>query len=195
MVRQMPAPVRIIDIGGTVRFWETMGWTGLERARIVVVNLTTQTSQYSNIEAIVGDACDLRTVGSDEFDIAFSNSVIEHVGGPSEQQRMANEVRRVAPTYWVQTPNFWFPIEPHFLIPGWQWLPESVRVAILQRHSVGWNGRCPERERALAVVRHAQLLSRRQLRMLFPDARLVPERICGLVKSWTAIRTAAPPPG
>ena len=52
---------------------------------------------------------------------------------------MAAEVRRVAPAYWVQTPNFWFPMEPHFLVPGWQWLPERTRISILQRRpSARW---------------------------------------------------------
>ena len=42
-------------------------------------------------------------------------------------------MRRIASAYWVQTPNFWFPIEPHFLMPGWQWMPRAVRTELLHR--------------------------------------------------------------
>ena len=187
MVRAGPSPVRIIDIGGTVSFWELMGWAGREDIRVHIVNLEGQGNAYPNMTVAVGDACDLKDVPDQSFDIAFSNSVIEHVGTMAEKRRMADEVRRVARSYWVQTPNYWFPIEPHFLFPGWQWLPEGVRVGILRRRNVGWNARTPEYEKALQVVRHAQLLSRRDMRALFPEARLVPERFLGLVKSWTAV--------
>ena len=69
------------------------------------------------------DATNLHEFGDASFDIAFSNSVIEHLSTFENQARMAAEVRRVARAYWVQTPNFWFPIEPHFLVPAWHWLP------------------------------------------------------------------------
>ena len=53
---------------------------------------------------------------------------------------MAAEVRRLAPVYWVQTPNFWFPMEPHFLTPAWHWLPVDLRVAMLRRRALGLAG-------------------------------------------------------
>lgn len=172
-------------------FWELMGWTGRDDVRVHIVNLEGQPCAYPNMTVAVGDACNLKDIPDQSYDIAFSNSVIEHVGGMPEKRRMAAEVRRVARSYWVQTPNYWFPIEPHFLFPGWQWLPEGVRVKILQRRNVGWNARTPEYTKALEVVRHAQLLSKRDMRELFPEARLIPERFCGLVKSWTAVGAPA----
>ena len=101
---------------------------------------------------------------------------------------MAAEIERVARSYWVQTPNFWFPVEPHDLTPGWQWLPTSLRIAILMRRPVGQMGRCPDRRFAERIVRETRLLSRRGMASLFPDAAIVPERFGGLVKSWTAVR-------
>ena len=83
---------------------------------------------------------------------------------------MAGEVRRVATAYWVQTPNFWFPVEPHFLVPAWHWLPERTRVAILQRRGVGWAGRCPDPEYARADRPGAPADAPRELARLFPDA-------------------------
>lgn len=182
----LPRPLRIIDIGGTPGYWVERGCGDQDGLEITLVNLDPHEQQHENITPTIGDATALdHAAGS--FDIAFSNSVIEHLYTRDNQQRMADEIRRVAARYWVQTPNFWFPMEPHFFIPGWQWLPERARVEVLLRRGVDW--RHPEtREEAEEFVREVQLLSRRELQALFPDAQLVPERFGGLVKSWTAVR-------
>ena len=103
---------------------------------------------------------------------------------------MAAEIRRVASdAYSVQTPNFWFPIEPHFLVPAWHWLPERARVAILRRRGVGWAGRCPDAAFARRIVDEHRLMRRGELARLFPDAEIVGEPFGGLIKSWTAVGT------
>ena len=151
------------------------------------MNLEAQEQKHANIVPTVGDATDLHEHADDSFDIAFSNSVIEHLFTFDNQARMAAEVRRVGIACWVQTPNYWFPIEPHFLAPGWHWMPESARVAILRRRGVGWAGRCPDPEFARRIVREIRLMRRGELAALFPGAAVVGERFGGLVKSWTVI--------
>jgi methyltransferase family protein len=187
LVADLPRPLRIIDIGGTTKFWEQRGWAGRSDVSITLVNLEAEARRHDNIHPTQGDATDLADHADASYDVAFSNSVIEHLFTLEAQQRMANEVRRVATAYWVQTPNFWFPIEPHFLVPAWHWLPETTRVAILQRRGVGWAGRCPDREHARAVVREHRLMRRAELARLFPDAVIVGERFAGVTKSWTAL--------
>ena len=187
LVSALPRPIRIIDIGGTTRYWEQRGWAGRSDVTITLVNLEAEAARYENILPTAGDATDLAEHGDQSFDVAFSNSVIEHLFTLEAQQRMADEVRRVAAAYWVQTPNFWFPIEPHFLVPAWHWLPEETRVSILRRRGVGWAGRCPDEDRARAVVQEHRLMRRDELARLFPDAVIVGERFAGLTKSWTAI--------
>jgi hypothetical protein len=187
LVASLPRPLRIIDVGGTTRYWEQRGWAGRDDVSITLVNLEAEPQRYENIVPTKGDATNLAEHADDAFDIAFSNSVIEHLFTLDAQQRMAAEIRRVAPAYWVQTPNFWFPIEPHFLVPAWHWLPEETRVAILRRRGVGWAGRCPDEAHARAVVQEHRLMRRDELARLFPDAVIVGERLAGLTKSWTAI--------
>jgi hypothetical protein len=122
------------------------------------------------------------------FDIVFSNSVIEHLRTLEAQAAMASEVRRLADHHWVQTPNFWFPIEPHFLTPAWHWMPVSLRIALLRRRRWGWRGPCPDPQEARQLVEEIRLLRKRELQALFPDSRLVEERFLGLIKSFVAVR-------
>lgn len=184
--------MRILDVGGTNSFWEQRGWTMRTDVRIVVANLAKQPRRHENVETRWADATDLAAFQDGSVDLVFSNSVIEHLGTYAAQQAMAHEVRKTAAHYWVQTPNYWFPIEPHFLTPGWQWLPEALRIGMLRRRRWGWRGPYPEVEEARRAVREIRLLRRRELERLFPDAITVKERLGPLVKSFIAVRTSLP---
>jgi len=183
--RALPRPLRIIDLGGTAEFWRQRGWADRDGVRITLVNLQTETTDLPhNVRAIQGDVTNLRHLPNDAFDVAFSNSVIEHLFTWEGQQRMAAEIKRLAPAYWIQTPNFWFPMEPHFLVPGWQWLPIAARVAVLRCVRCGSRGPCGSKREASQAVREIRLLRKRELRTLFPVATIEPERFGGIVKSW-----------
>ena len=103
----------------------------------------------------------------DAFDVAFSNAVVEHVGGREEQRRFLGELCRVAPRVFVSTPNRWFPVETHTLVPLVHWLPRAATdraMRALRRES--WNG--------------VELLGKHELLALFPpraNARVVESRI------------------
>ena len=129
LIERLPAPVTILDVGGTTRFWEQRRWAGREDIQITLVNLEAEPRRHPNIHPTAGDATDLSRYADDSFDIAFSNSVIEHLTTFENQSRMAAEMRRVGRTHWVQTPNFLFTIVPHFLLPDWHWLSDEALVA------------------------------------------------------------------
>jgi hypothetical protein len=188
IAKKQTRPVRILDIGGTNSFWEHRGWTKRADVEIVLVNLEAEARTHANIEPRAGDATDLSDLPNWSFDIVFSNSVIEHLQTYGRQAAMASEVSRLAPLYWVQTPNFWFPVEPHFLTPAWHWLPVSLRVAMLRRRRWGWRGPCPNPADAQAYVREIRLMRGRELKRMFPDATLTHERIGPFVKSFVAVR-------
>ena len=109
------------------------------------------------------------------FDVVYCNSLIEHVG-PADRARVANEIRRVAARYFVQTPNRWFPIEPHVLLPLFQFLPRALKRRAWR---VGAS-RGPFEE--------IHLLTAAELKGLFPDAEIVRERLGPLTKSLMAVR-------
>jgi hypothetical protein len=183
---RFPRPLRIIDFGGTNSFWELCGWAGVPDVHITAVNIAPDAKVHENIDPVEGDATDLSAHADGSFDIAFSHSVIEHLFTWESQVRMAREMMRVGRAYFCQTPNYWFPMEPHFHVPGWQWLPVPVRVAILRRRDCGFRRRTPDRDAALRSVSEIRLLSRRELRRLFPGCSFHAERYAGLVKSWSA---------
>ena len=187
LAARLQRPLRVLDVGGTTAFWENRGWHQRTDVEILTLNLTAEQQRHANIKPLIGDATSLSQFDDRTMDIVFSNSVIEHLFTFENQRRMASEVRRVGKAFWVQTPNFWFPVEPHFHFIGWQWLPVTVRVAILQRRACGWRGPCVDPIRAQQLVEEIRLLTRTDLQVLFPNATVVAERFCGFVKSWTAI--------
>jgi hypothetical protein len=184
LLHDLPRPVRIIDIGGTTDFWNSCGVPPDEKLEITIVNLEGKVQPGSDFAVRAGNACNLESIGDNEFDVAFSNSVIEHVGDIEDQGAMAREVLRVAPLYYVQTPNYYFPIEPHFLFPAFQWLPISVRVFLIRHFQLGYMKKKHTPEMAKETIAHTQLLSRRQLTHLFPNGHIAAERLFGLAKSY-----------
>ncbi len=71
------------------------------------------------------------------FDLGFSNAVVEHVAGGREGQRaFVHELCRVASRVFVTTPNRWFPLEVHTLLPFVHWLPPGPRSRVLRFEDV-----------------------------------------------------------
>ena len=68
----------------------------------------------------------------EEFDILFSNAVIEHVGDRADQKFFLKECCRVAKQVFVTTPNRYFPIEMHTFIPLLHWLPRGIFQKIVK---------------------------------------------------------------
>src|SRR5690606_8045388 len=78
LIAPLPRPVRIIDFGGTHEFWKQRGCAGREDLQILTVNLSAEPKQSPNIDSMKGDATNLPEIETGAFDVAFSNSVIEH---------------------------------------------------------------------------------------------------------------------
>ena len=187
------AETRILDVGGTPANWLLAD----VRPHVTLLNMPRgQERGQAGFTFLSGDGCRL-PFRDQSFEIVFSNSVIEHVGARSEQQRFAEEVRRVGVRYWVQTPNRWFPVEPHLLTPCVHWLPRSWQRAMVSRWTFwDWIER-PSSDRREYYIRHyledVRLLSARELAALFPDAEIRRERKFGLTKSLIAVSRGAAP--
>jgi 2-polyprenyl-3-methyl-5-hydroxy-6-metoxy-1,4-benzoquinol methylase len=138
----------------------------------------------ANFTSVAGDAADLSRYAAASFDVVLSNSVIEHVETYERQAAMASEVQRVGRRFFVQTPNRWFPLEPHFLFPFFQFLPLEMRVLLLGRFDLGWHKRVRDKRAARAEVLSIRLMSGAELRRLFPGATMYRERFLGVTKSF-----------
>ncbi len=181
---------RIIDIGGREEYWRPiLPALDAAKARVTVVNLEkTQPKSGPLFDFAYGDACNLAAYADGSFDLAHSNSLIEHVGQWRQMQACAAEIRRVATEYYVQTPYLWFPVEPHFRTPFFAWLPEQTRARLLMRFDLGYIGKAATLDQAMADVQSINLLDLAQMKALFPDASIRFERAAGLPKSMIATR-------
>jgi hypothetical protein len=186
-IREFPDidQMRVLDLGGTPASW-TMA--PVKPAAVTTVNLAAVEPDDPTVTSIQGNACDLPVaLRAERFDLVYSNSVLEHVGGHVPRQRLADNVHAMADRHWVQTPYRYFPIEPHWLFPGIQWLPYSARIAV----SLRWNrGHVQTHTRAQAEeqVNEIDLVGIEQMRMYFPESTIWYERFAGLVKSLVAVK-------
>lgn len=184
----LTAATRVLDIGGTPECWDLLP----VRPQVTLLNTPRAKDDLGGASSwVAGDGRAL-PFRDRAFDVVFSNSVIEHVGDVESQRRFAAEVARVGRSYWVQTPNRWFPVEQHLLTPVVHWLPRAMQRRIVPRFNL-WSllvRVSPDRRRFyiehyLADVR---LLGAAELQGLFPNARIIRERFCGWTKSLIASR-------
>jgi hypothetical protein len=161
--------MRVVDIGCGV-----LGLRGLEPDLDVTgVDLVTRPDYPGPF--VQADATRRLPFEDGAFDLAYSSSVVEHVE-PAHRAAFAREVKRVARGWFVQTPAFSFPIEPHALLPFAHWLPPALRRPYWRLGAAGaWED--------IALLRRAELAD------LFGEPILA-ERFGGLVKSWIAVRPA-----
>ncbi|MCM8795458.1 MAG: WecB/TagA/CpsF family glycosyltransferase [Candidatus Omnitrophica bacterium] len=183
LTESLPKPIRILDVGGTPSFWQRLR-TSQKDMEIYILNCHKEVIRNPYFKGIVGDARDMRQFRNGEFDIVFSNSVIEHLGDFDSQRRMANEIRRVGKHYFLQTPNRYFPLEPHFLFPFFQFLPYRFKNWLVTNFNLGWHGRIATKEEARREINSIRMLDEKELRELFPEAEIVKEKFLGLTKSF-----------
>jgi hypothetical protein len=176
----------VLDLGGTPRFWSA---APVRPQRVVTVNLEDEDDAGLNwVMPVTGDACDLPTaVRRDRFDLVFSNSLIEHVGGHERRKQFAAQVHMIAERHWIQSPYRYFPVEPHWVFPWHQHLPVATRAWVSRRWPLGHIRSSPNR--AVADALSVELLSKTEMRYYFPDSQLLEERVVGITKSLVAARS------
>ena len=174
---QRHGEIKVLDAGGRAEYWNMMSPAVADRVHLTILNYSPELIDYSEktsahlrFENVIGDACAMPQFADGAFHLVHSNSVIEHVGGYGRMIAFANEIRRVGQAYYVQTPNFWFPIDPHIAFPVMHWMPDPVRIAVHTRFPVGIVKRLNFVE-AAGLLDDNRMIGRRTMRALFPDAR------------------------
>jgi len=181
----------VIDLDGRVGMWLRAPF---RPATIHIVNLQappTEVPPWMRVDQ--GDACALSDeIAGSKYDLVFSNSLLEHVGGHAQRARFADNVHALSARHWIQTPYRYFPVEPHWLFPGFQFLLLSARAEISRKWPLV---HFPPESRAANVrrVMEVELLSRTEMQSYFPDSTLLPEKTMGLTKSLIALKTSYRP--
>jgi SAM-dependent methyltransferase len=167
---RLQAGARVLDVG-----CGRIGLRALEPDLDITGVDLTERPEYPG-PFVRADAAAGLPFADDEFDLVYCSSVIEHVP-QARRAAFAAELRRVGRGWFVQTPAFSFPIEPHSLLPLAHWLPARLRKPYWKLGAAGeWED--------------ISLLKRAEMQALFGPA--LPERWGPLVKSWVCV---SPPDG
>lgn len=182
----------LIDIGGYPWLWikEPQPVQRIDCINLHPINYDPSLYPNYNIRTLVGDGCHLQAEDG-SYDIAYSNSVIEHVGDYQKQREFAREIRRVGQRVWMQTPAYECPVEPHYLGLFVHWLPPRVRRQLLRWVTLwGWMDR-PSKQQIDDMIQEIRLMKKKEVQELFPDCTIITERLFGIFpKSYIAVRTA-----
>lgn len=185
--------IDLIDVGGTLEYWLHMyplfGEHGLD-VTVTILNLPPLEEKVhldGKVRTMRGDATNMAAIRDKQFDVAFSNSVIEHVGTYYMQFAFAREVLRISRHFFVQTPNKYFVIEPHFIFPFWFLVPKTIKCFLLSYVGLGWHQRKNDIHVAKAEVEQVRLMTFSELQYVFPRATILREKIWILTKSFIAM--------
>jgi len=137
--------------------------------KVIVINLNTnreslQRCNYpEDTQIIVGDGCML-PLKNESVDFLFCNATLEHI--PKELwEFLAQEVARVAlKGFFISAPNYWFPFEPHYLMPFFQFMPEGFKRKLIINYGLTIG------HISQTNYSRIHLPKKRELQRLFPDA-------------------------
>jgi SAM-dependent methyltransferase len=163
----------ILDVGGAHYTWDIIGRS--EGITILNIELPQDMGEF---KYILGSGCEL-PFQDKAFDLAFSNSAIEHVGSVENQFKFAKEMMRVGKRVYCQTPSRLFPVDPHLSAPFLHWLPISwLKPTFLRYFTLnGWLWKKPYHY-------DVTWISKRKLKKMFPGCTIKIERFMLLPKSF-----------
>ena len=175
---------RILDIGGYSKYWDQLNDYFNSKYSPVLVNISKDWIEDSKYSSIVGDGKSLDFIKDKSFDVAYSNSVIEHMPNFEDQQKMIKNIKRVAKYYFIQTPAFISPLEPHFLFPFFHWLPIKWRVWLVRHFDLGWFKKTKDINGAKNLVESIRILKKKELKSIDIWAKIYFERVILIPKSY-----------
>ena len=182
---KLKKPVSIIDLGGSDYHWRNSRFRDNLNFHITIVNTEQQNiNDIRNLCFIKKDIRDLKFFDNREFDIVYSNSLFEHINNFDEQKILASEIQRIGKHYFIQTPNYYFPVEPHFLFPFFQFMSEGMKKKLIMKMDLGWYKKQDDEKKAAELAQSIRLLKKSELMKMFPHGKLYKEKYFLLNKSF-----------
>ena len=177
---------KILDVGGGLGNWYLIGCQS--QITILNIDIAPQLADAPpNFTFVEGDGTALKYADG-EFDLGYSNSVIEHVGTYENQIKFAREICRVAKKIWVQTPARWFFVEPHIITPFIHYFPKSWQRHLIRNFSIWGLITKPSREKVNGFLEEVRLVNFSEFKSLFPDCEIKKEKFLFMTKSFIAIK-------
>ncbi len=178
----------VLDVGGRPFIWDLLKLHyGVKPKQLVLLNTPSENQLPPSPDYTVKIADGRYLPYADKsFDLVFSNSVIEHVGNEAHMAQFAEECTRVGRELYIQTPNRWFPLEAHFGAAFVHWLPRKwyYRFSFLSMRYFFARNNPIEKKYFQQEFDTTLLLSKRQMRRLFPNQTISGEKFLGLTKSF-----------
>jgi hypothetical protein len=189
--------VKLVDLGGTVAFWKNWGLAKYPSLEVTLVNDHHQDKCHENdeltlpnIRRLRADVLTLSAADLAEYDVIFSNSLIEHLPGRQCQRQLAQAIIDSGRPYFLQTPNRRAVLDPHFprpYVPFFATYPRPLQARLLSWSALGSGSASPSYEAALTRLQNYHPLTTQGVRELFPGARIVMERPLGVPMSIIAM--------
>jgi hypothetical protein len=131
------AEMTVVDVGvsdggygedtyGTANFFEALYPWPEQIVAVSTQHLTVFQEAFPKVTAVRADGRALPFLDG-QFDIGFSNAVVEHLDDLDSQRAFVAELCRVSRRVFLTTPNRRFPIDTHTLVPLAHWLGDERR--------------------------------------------------------------------
>lgn len=188
-IKDLERPLKILDLGGSDYHWRNTDIVNDKDFHITIVNTESQNLDgIRNISFLKRDVNDLSFFDDKEYELVYSNSLIEHINDFKKQKRLASEIVRIGKHYFVQTPNYYFPIEPHFLYPFYQFKSDDAKTNLLMKRKTGWFEKQTDEAEARKLATSIRLLKKSELEEIFPGSNIYSEKYFLLTKSFIVYR-------
>lgn len=180
--------IKIADIGGSYRYWLVFPFEEFESVNFEITLINLEESKFfepfnvknATFISKLGNGCNLDVIEDKAYHLSHSNSVIEHVGNWQNIKKFRNEQLRIGKYHFIQTPNYWFPIEPHYFLPLVHLFPRPICTKLLMIFKK------KNFDTATSNFEDNRMLSKKEFKYLFPNSNHITERFYFLPKSFIA---------
>ncbi|EIM65119.1 hypothetical protein [Desulfobacter postgatei] len=183
LIEKMNRPINIIDLGGTATFWASWGLSETDHIHVTLINnhhVDKTNIGYDNsipyITEIIKDVNELAVEDFQGYDLIFSNSMIEHLDSRQKQSNLAQTIEKSKRPYFIQVPNKYFIIDPHFphpCVPFFALYPKNLQARLLTVYRFGSGSKSNSFEEAQRRLKFYNPLSLKELKKLFPSSEII----------------------